>query len=80
MSIVVKPAAQTVPVIVTTAPSIPIVSAPTRSVNVSVPLGKQGIQGEPGPPGKDAEWDSMTLAEYQDLLTKDPNTLYVIIG
>lgn len=62
---------------------IPIVVTPTRPVNVTVPSGKQGIKGDkgdPGAPGQDAKWDSMTLAEYQALPTKDPDTLYVIIG
>jgi hypothetical protein len=63
---------------VSTSPqSIPIVSAPTKPVLVTVPTGKQG---PPGPPGEDAQWARMTQAEYDALPTKDPNTLYVIIG
>jgi len=42
--------------------------------------GQQGKQGVPGPPGKDAQWLKMTKADFDALPTKDPNTLYVIIG
>jgi hypothetical protein len=50
---------------------------------VSGPKGDPGPPGAdstvPGPPGTPALWDSMTLTEYQALLTRDPNTLYVIV-
>ena len=42
--------------------------------------GSPGSQGIPGSPGSDAQWDSMTQAEYDALATPDPNTLYVIVG
>ena len=35
-----------------------------------------GNVGPPGPPGK---WLSLTQAEYDALVTTDPDTLYVII-
>lgn len=72
MSITVSPSTSTPPVL--------RISTSTQPINVTVPRGKEGPQGDPGPPGEDAKWASMTLAEYQALLTKDPNTLYVIIG
>ena len=39
-----------------------------------------GPQGPPGPPGTPAQWTQMTQAAYTALPTKDPNTLYVIVG
>lgn len=60
---------------VSTSPnSAPVVSVPNRPITVSVPTGK------PGPPGPPGMWDSMTQAAYDALPTKDPLTLYVIIG
>jgi hypothetical protein len=50
-----------------------------QPIQVTVPTGKQGVKGDPGQPGQDAQWDSMTQAEYDALPDKDPNTLYVII-
>ena len=47
------------------------------------PPGTQGTQGPPGiegPPGADAKWTRMTQAEYDALIVKDSQTLYVIIG
>ena len=56
---------------------VKVVTAPApKPVTVTVPLGKQG---PPGPPGADAQWDSMTQAEYDALPDKDPGTLYVIV-
>jgi hypothetical protein len=60
--------------------SIPIISTPTQPINVTVPRGKKGDKGDKGDPGQDALWEEMTQAEYNALPTKDPNTLYVIIG
>lgn len=42
--------------------------------------GADGAPGPPGPAGADAEWVQMTQAEYDALPTKDPNTLYVVVG
>jgi hypothetical protein len=45
-------------------------------------LMKGNIKGPTGPAGAagaDAQWDSMTQAEYDALPVKDPNTLYVIV-
>ena len=54
-----------------------VVATPSpRPINVTVPVGKQGL---PGPPGAQAQWDAMTQAEYNALSSKDPNTLYVIV-
>ena len=57
--------------------TVPIVTTPTRPIDVTVPTGKPG---PPGPPGEDAQWARMTQAEFDALPIKDPNTLYVIIG
>lgn len=66
---------------VSTSPSaIPVVSVPSRPINVTVPTGRPGPKGDPGPPGADALWESMTQAAFDALPVKDPNTLYVIIG
>lgn len=56
--------------------SIPVVRTPERPVNIRIPVGPPGPQG---PPGKDALWTEMTQEEFDALITKDPNTLYVIM-
>ena len=56
--------------------SIPVTIAPEQPVRITVPT---GLPGPPGPPGAAAQWDSMTQAEYNALVSKDPNTLYVIV-
>jgi len=40
------------------------------------PQGEQGVQGEPGP----GTWLQLTQAEYDALATKDPDTLYIVVG
>ena len=54
------------------------------SVLVTAPVSKPVVidagKGSPGPPGKDANWVSMTQAAFDALPVKDPDTLYVIIG
>jgi hypothetical protein len=42
--------------------------------------GSMGPTGPAGPPGASGVWVSMTQAAYDALATKDPNTLYVIVG
>ena len=42
--------------------------------------GTTGPQGPAGPQGAQGVWVSMTQAAYNALGTKDPNTLYVIVG
>lgn len=50
------------------------------------PQGPPGQQGPPGnigpqgPQGLPGQWTQMTQAAYDALPTKDPNTLYVIVG
>ena len=44
---------------------------------IVVASGNIGPQGPPGDPG---QWVSLTQAEYDALVTPDPNTLYVIIS
>jgi hypothetical protein len=62
-----------------------LITTPDKSVilrggGLPGPTGPQGPQGVQGPPGDDAEWTRMTQVEYDNLLVKDPNTLYVIVG
>jgi hypothetical protein len=52
----------------------------TQSDDIEFVTGAKGEPGEPGPPGQDAQWQKLTQAEYNALPTKDPDTLYVIIG
>jgi hypothetical protein len=76
VSIVVSATPTVTPVI--TAPQRPVhVATSMQSIGVVIPTGKPGPKGDPG---EDAQWDSMTQAEFDDLPTKDPATLYVIIG
>ena len=45
--------------------------------------GTQGLTGPQGPQGEKGEpavWARMSQAEYDALIVKDPQTLYVIIG
>lgn len=58
-------------------------------INIGPMQGPQGIQGIQGPQGETGPqgpagpagiWWSGTLAEYDAIVTKDPNTLYVIVG
>lgn len=42
--------------------------------------GEIGPEGPQGPPGPSGVWWSGTLAQYEAILIKDPNTLYVVIG
>jgi hypothetical protein len=42
--------------------------------------GGQGPVGPTGPQGAQGVWVQMTQAAYNALVTKDPNTLYVIVG
>ena len=61
--------------------SVPVITTPESPIKVTVPTGLPGPPGEEGPagpPGNDAQWVSMTQAQYDALPTKDPNTLYVI--
>ena len=51
-----------------------------QSESLQFVTGQKGDKGDPGPPGDDAQWQKMTQADYDALPTKDPNTLYVIIG
>jgi hypothetical protein len=44
------------------------------------PPGPTGQQGPPGVQGASGVWATMTQAAYTALSTKDPNTLYVIVG
>lgn len=46
--------------------------------NVGAP-GPQGPPGAPGPEGPQGEWVALTQAEYDALIPKDPETLYVIV-
>lgn len=57
-----------------------VTSTSPTPITVEAPVGRQGIPGPPGPPGTSAAWDSMTQAQFDALPTKDPDTLYVIIG
>ena len=64
---------------------MPVTVTPTQpsKIQVTVPVGKQGVKGDKGDSGlngADAQWAKLTQAEYDALPTKDPNTLYVIIG
>jgi hypothetical protein len=71
-------------VVITATPpgNVPVITTPTKPINITVPQGKPGPQGDPGPPGDDAQWDRMTQAQFDALPAedKDSNTLYVIIG
>lgn len=42
--------------------------------------GADGAIGPQGPPGDAGQWWSGTLAEYNAIPIKDPDTLYVVIG
>ena len=42
--------------------------------------GDPGDKGDKGDAGADALWTQMTQAEYDALISPDPNTLYVIVG
>ena len=51
-----------------------------RSESIDFVTGPGGTAGTPGPPGPQGQWEKMTKADFDALPTKDPNTLYVIIG
>jgi hypothetical protein len=63
-----------------------VVVTPVRPADIEIgviehgPKGDQGPPGPPGPPGADAKWVRMTQAQYDALIVKDSQTLYVIIG
>jgi hypothetical protein len=57
--------------------TVSAVVRPTATVSL---VGIPGPPGPPGPQGPPGQWVSMTQAAYDALPTKDPNTLYVIIG
>ena len=61
-------------------PVVSVQLAEPPAVTTYTLTGPQGPQGAAGPPGADAEWLVLTQAEYDLLVPKDPNTLYVIIG
>lgn len=44
------------------------------------PQGPEGPQGPPGADGQDATWWSGTQAEYDAVVLKNPNTLYIVKG
>lgn len=73
-TIEVVPKAPAVTVEVTETPR-PVIDIPQQG-----PPGPPGPPGPQGPPGVSAAWQQMTLAEYNALPVKDPNTLYVIVG
>lgn len=56
-------------------PTLPVVLA--GNIGPPGPPGEDGGVGPQGPPG---QWTQMTQAAYDALGTKDPNTLYVIVG
>ena len=55
-------------------------SAWPAPVSMIGPQGPAGVQGPVGPQGLQGVWVQMTQAAYNALGTKDPNTLYVIVG
>jgi hypothetical protein len=78
-------------VVITAPPMRDVLVTPvSKTINIATappstqgPPGIQGIPGPPGPPGppgEDAKWVRMTQAEYDALVVKDSQTLYVIIG
>ena len=74
--IVIRPN-QPAPIVVSNGQaSTPTVSSTQQRLNITIPTGPQGPKGDPG---NDAQWDSMTLEEYNAIPFKDPNTLYVIV-
>jgi hypothetical protein len=63
--------------------------APVSMIGPQGPAGAAGATGAPGaagatgpqgPAGASALWTQMTQVQYTALATKDPNTLYVIVG
>ena len=61
------------------------IKTPDQSIMVQAgglpgPSGVTGQVGPMGPPGTPAIWTRMTQAEYDALIVRDPQTLYVIIG
>jgi hypothetical protein len=57
-----------------------VVTPVFAAVGVAGPVGPPGPAGPPGPQGPQGQWDQMTQAEYDALVVKDPNVLYVIVG
>lgn len=60
-------------------PIIEVVATPQPVIEI-VRDKKPVIEVYGGPQGPPGEWTQLTQAQYNAMPTKDPNTLYVIIG